>query len=199
MDFIDNKLVLATHNLGKVIEIGALLKPFGLACISAGDLGLPEPEETGLTFAENAILKAEASAKGSGLVALADDSGLSVNALGGDPGIYSARWAGPEKDFALAMEKVHKALDGHADNTAAFVCVLALSHPDGTTRTFEGRIEGHLIWPMQGEKGFGYDPMFVPKGYDVTFGEMEPEVKHKISHRARAFEKMVQDCFDPAP
>ena len=190
-----SKLIVASHNSGKVREISELLRPLDLKVLSAGDLGLQEPEETGLTYAENAILKAQVAAKESGEVALADDSGVSVSALNGEPGIYSARWAGPEKDFNLAMRKVHEALGSNLDRRAAFICVLALAWPDGHTETFEGRIDGQLIWPPRGNKGFGYDPMFVADGYDITFAEMEPQDKHKISHRARAFKKMLQACL----
>ncbi|MAN64176.1 MAG: non-canonical purine NTP pyrophosphatase, RdgB/HAM1 family [Parvibaculum sp.] len=188
-----SKLVVASHNAGKVREIGALLEPFGIETVSAGDLGLPEPEETGLTFQANAELKARAAAEASGLLALADDSGLAVAALNGDPGIYSARWAGPSKDFRLAMEKVEHALKetGSADRSAAFICGLALATPDGKMEYFEGRVEGSLVWPPRGDKGFGYDPVFVANGYDITFAQMEPEAKHAISHRADAFRQLT--------
>jgi len=188
-----SKLVVASHNAGKVREIGALLEPFGIETVSAGDLGLPEPEETGLTFQANAELKARAAAEASGLLALADDSGLAVAALNGDPGIYSARWAGPSKDFRLAMEKVEHALKetGSADRSAAFICGLALASPDGKMEYFEGRVEGSLVWPPRGDKGFGYDPVFVANGYDITFAQMEPEAKHAISHRADAFRQLT--------
>lgn len=190
-----SKLIVASHNPGKVREISELLRPLDLKVISAGDLGLEEPEETGITYAENAILKARAAANKSGEVALADDSGVSVAALNGEPGIYSARWAGPEKDFNMAMRKVHEALGANPDRRAAFICVLALAWPEGHIETFEGRIDGQLIWPPRGDKGFGYDPMFVADGYDVTFAEMEQQEKHNISHRARAFKKMLQACL----
>jgi XTP/dITP diphosphohydrolase len=193
--FQETELVIATHNKGKVREISDLLKPYISKFFSADELNLPEPEETGKTFVENAILKAKAAATASGKCALADDSGLYVNALNGEPGIYSARWAGPEKDFMLAMKKIHKKLDGTKNRSAVFICVLALAWPDGDVECFEGRVEGYLIWPVRGNKGFGYDPMFVPEGYDVTFAEMDPAEKHKISHRAKAFEKLVQSCF----
>ena len=188
-----SKLVVASHNAGKVREIGALLEPFGIETVSAGDLGLPEPEETGLTFQANAELKARAAAEASGLLALADDSGLAVTALNGDPGIYSARWAGPSKDFSLAMEKVEQALKetGSDDRSAAFICGLALATPDGNMDYFEGRVEGTLVWPPRGDKGFGYDPVFVANGYDITFAQMEPEAKHAISHRADAFRQLT--------
>ncbi len=188
-------LVIATHNPGKVREIADLLGPYVVAFESAGALGLPEPEETGKTFAENARIKALAAALASGKPALADDSGLSVNALGGDPGIYSARWAGPEKDFNLAMRKVEDALGDSPDRSAAFVCALALAWPDGHVETFEGRVSGRMIYPPRGEKGFGYDPVFVPGGYDMTFAEMDPAEKHRISHRAAAFARLVEACF----
>ena len=161
--------MIATHNPGKVREIGELLSPLGLDCVCAGDLGLPEPEETGSTFAENACLKAEAAMKASGFASLADDSGLSVSALNGDPGIYSARWAGPEKDFNLAMDKVRLALGDAQDRRAAFICVLALCLPDGRLETFEGRVEGNLSFPPRGNKGFGYDPIFIPENETRTF------------------------------
>ena len=185
-----DKIVLATHNKGKIAEIGTLLKPFSVEVIAATDFGLPEPEETGTTFAENAVLKAALAAQMSSLPALADDSGLCVPALNGNPGIFSARWAGPDKDFKLAMEKVNKALDGHADRSAYFTCTLALAFPDGECEIYEGRIDGTLVWPPRGENGFGYDAMFVPENDIQTFGEMGPAEKEKISHRARAFKKL---------
>lgn len=185
-------LVLATHNPGKVKEIEALLGADKFDVKSAGALGLPEPEETGDTFIANALLKAHASAKASGHMALADDSGLSIAALGGAPGVYSARWAGPEKDFTKAMETVNLSLAEFEDKSAAFHCVLALAWPDGRHAVFEGRVDGQIIWPPRGDKGFGYDPIFVPTGSLKTFAEMEPEHKHAISHRARAFKKLVE-------
>jgi XTP/dITP diphosphohydrolase len=163
--------------------------------VSAADLGLPEPEETGSTFAANAEIKARAAADGSGLPALADDSGLAVAALDGDPGIFSARWAGPGKDFAVAMRRVEDALAGNPDRRAHFVCALALCWPDGHCEIFEGTVHGTLVWPARGSRGFGYDPMFVPEGHDMTFGEMDPDHKHRISHRAEAFRKLVEGCF----
>ena len=187
-------LVVASHNPGKVREIEALLAPYGVATVGAAALGLPEPEETGATFEENAALKARAAAEASGLPALSDDSGLVVPALGGAPGIYSARWAGPDKDFGIAIERVRREL-GDRDRTAHFVAVLALARPGGEVETFRGEAHGRLVWPPRGECGFGYDPIFIPDGYDVTFGEMDPDEKHRISHRARAFEKLVQECF----
>jgi XTP/dITP diphosphohydrolase len=188
-------LVLATHNPGKVREIAALLGPFGMNVVAAGDLGLPEPEETGLTFRANAELKAIAAATASGHPALADDSGLSVDALDGAPGIYSARWAGPGKDFDHAMERVHGAMAEGSPDTAYFTCALSLAWPDGAVETFEGRIDGRLVWPPRGANGFGYDAMFVADGMVATFGEIEPDHKHAISHRARAFEQLVAACF----
>ena len=193
--FTDQQLVIATHNPGKVREIADLLAPYVESFSSAGDCNLPEPEETGSSFAENAAIKALAAARGTGLPALADDSGLTVEALNGDPGIYSARWGGPDKDFNLAMQKVHEALGDNGDRSAAFVCALALAWPDGHIEHFEGRVAGQIVWPPRGEKGFGYDPVFVPEGEIRTFAEMEPEEKHRISHRARAFEKLVKGCF----
>jgi XTP/dITP diphosphohydrolase len=188
------KLLIASHNQGKVREIAALLAPFHIVTVGAAELGLPEPEETGDTFEANAALKAEAGATASGLVALSDDSGLVVPALGGDPGIYSARWAGPQRDFGFAMERVQAAL-GDKDRAAHFVAVLALAWPDGRTEMFRGEVHGRLTWPPRGHKGFGYDPMFIPDGCGATFGEMDPEEKYRISHRARAFEKLVAAPF----
>jgi XTP/dITP diphosphohydrolase len=194
-------LVIATHNPGKLREIAELIEPFGIDVVSASKLGLPEPEETGATFAENAALKAHAAAAGSGHPALADDSGLAVAALEGAPGIHSARWAGPNKDFAAAMARVERELEtaGVENRHAAFVCALCLAYPDGRERAFEGRIEGRLTWPPRGDRGFGYDPMFLAEGYEITFGEMEPAEKHKISHRARAFARLVRETFGDAP
>jgi XTP/dITP diphosphohydrolase len=193
--FREGKLVIASHNAGKVREIGELLAPFGVEVISAGALGLAEPEETGTTFIANAELKAHAAAQAARLPALADDSGLAVDGLGGDPGIYSARWAGPSKDFAAAMALVNDKLGANPDRNARFVCALALAWPDGHCETFEGVVEGDLVWPPRGSQGFGYDPMFQAKGRDITFGEMEPAAKHEISHRADAFRKLVAACF----
>jgi len=199
------RLVIASHNAGKVREIGELLAPYGVAVVAAAELGLPEPEETGATFVENAALKARAAAAGAGLPALADDSGLSVRALGGRPGIHSARWAGTPRDFGAAMERVERALAASAapgtapgtapDRHAAFVCVLCLAWPDGTAGCFEGRVEGELVWPPRGTRGFGYDPIFRPAGERLTFGEMEPARKHAMSHRARAFAQLVRAAF----
>ncbi|HUO99019.1 MAG TPA: RdgB/HAM1 family non-canonical purine NTP pyrophosphatase [Rhizomicrobium sp.] len=185
-------LVVASHNAGKVREIAALLEPHGLRVRGAAELGLEEPEETGTTFADNAILKARAAATASGLAALADDSGLAVTALDGAPGIYSARWAGPKRDFAFAMARVERELESIADRSARFVCVLALALPSGEVETFEGEAHGHLEFPPRGDRGFGYDPIFVASGMRQTFGEIDPALKHSISHRARAFEKFAK-------
>ncbi len=194
--FDEKKLVIASHNAGKVREIGDLMAPFGVEVVSAGELDLPEPEETGDTFVANALLKAHAAAEGANLPALADDSGLAVNALDGAPGIYSARWAGPGKDFNAAMEKVEELLRGAEDRSASFVCALALAWPDGHAEVFEGTVGGEITWPPTGEKGFGYDPIFTAEGETITFGEMAPERKHALSHRADAFRKLVAACFD---
>ena len=194
--FEGGKLVIASHNAGKVREIGELLSPYGAEVVSAGALGLPEPEETGSTFAENAELKALAAAKASGFPALADDSGLAVDALLGAPGIYSARWAGPSKDFGHAMTKIHEQIGDNPDRKAQFVCALSLAWPDGHVETFEGAIHGVLVWPIRGANGFGYDPMFEPNGRSETFGEMPSDQKHAISHRAVAFGKLVEACFE---
>ncbi|MBT3398908.1 MAG: RdgB/HAM1 family non-canonical purine NTP pyrophosphatase [Rhodospirillaceae bacterium] len=199
--FDDSRLVLASHNTSKVREIADLLVPFAVSVQSAGDLGLPEPEETGATFAENAILKARASADGSGQAALADDSGFSVAALGGAPGIHAARFAErPDgvRDFDWAMEQLHEASADAEDDLAWFTCALALAWPDGHTEVFEGRVEGALAWPPRGDRGFGYDPIFVPRGGAQTFAEMDPDAKHAISHRAIAFRAMIDACFTPA-
>lgn len=188
---LSGRLVVASHNAGKVREIGALLAPLGVEAVSAGELGLPEPEETETTFAGNAALKARAAATASGLPALADDSGLEVFALGGAPGVYSARWAGSGRDFRAAMERVWLELEGKRDRSARFVCVLALAEPDGAVQTFVGEARGEIVWPPRGEKGFGYDPIFVPEGHARTFGEMSHEEKLPLTHRARAFEKLL--------
>ena len=201
-------IVVASHNPGKVREIVDLLAPFGFDIRSAADLGLAEPEETGDSFGANAILKAEAACRASGLAALADDSGLSVEALGGEPGIYSARWAGADKDFSRAMRNVEERLQTAGAATpdrrgAHFVCVLALARPDAETETFEGIVAGTLVWPPRGTLGFGYDPMFVPEGETRSFGEMSAEVKHgwrpgaptALSHRARAFRLFARDSL----
>lgn len=198
--FTEPKLVIASHNPGKLREMADLLAPFGVEAISAGALGLPEPEETGATFVENAMLKVHAAAQMSGLPALADDSGLAVDALASDPGIYSARWAETPggRDFRVAMERVEEALDGKIDRRAHFVSVLALAWPDGHAETFEGRVDGTLVWPPRGTRGFGYDPVFMPEGHAITFGEMDPATKDAISHRAVSFGKLAAACFHGA-
>jgi XTP/dITP diphosphohydrolase len=190
------KLVIASHNEGKVREIGELLAPYGIETVSAKELGLPEPEETGTTFVANAELKAQAAADLSGLPALADDSGLCVEALNGEPGIFSARWAETDRgrDFAEAMRRVEAAIAASGPNPsrdAHFVCALALAWPDGHVEWFEGRVDGTLVWPPRGDRGFGYDAMFLPIGGDQTFGEIDPAAKHAISHRADAFRQLV--------
>ncbi len=199
-------LVIATHNSGKLKEISALLDPYGMKCISAGSLGLPEPPETGTTFVQNALIKARAAAEASGLAALADDSGLSVGALGGRPGVYTADWAerqhfegDPGRDWYMAMGKVEgllQQLGPDADRSAAFHCVLAVAWPDGEHAVYEGKCPGSLTWPPRGEMGFGYDPVFVPEGRSQTFAEIDPSEKHGISHRADAFAKLVADQFE---
>ena len=198
--FDGGRLLVASHNAGKVRELNELLAPFGVACVSAGELGLPEPEETGTTFEANADLKALAAATAAGLPALADDSGLCVDALGGDPGIYSARWAGPAKDFGAAMARVEAALAAAGAGRpparrAHFACALSLAWPDAHVETFVGRVHGSLVWPPRGTHGFGYDAMFLPDGGSLTFGEMEPAAKHAISHRAIAFRLLIDACF----
>lgn len=197
------RLVVASHNAGKILEINDLVRPFGLEAVSAGELGLPEPEETETTFAGNAILKAQAAADASGLAALSDDSGLEVACLGGAPGIFSARWAGPDKDFTAAMKKVAEEITArqgwaHPGPAANFICALCLARPGQPPQVFEGRVDGRLAWPPRGDQGFGYDPMFIADGYDITFGEMEPDDKHAISHRARAFAVFKAACLDAA-
>ena len=192
------KLVIASHNAGKVREIKDLLGPYGVEPVSAADLDLPEPDETGTTFIANAELKALQAADLSGLPALADDSGLCVEALDNEPGIFSARWAGPDRDFNLAMRLVRDNLIAkgpEAGHDAHFVCALALAWPDGHVEAFEGRVDGIITWPPRGSHGFGYDPIFQPNGYGISFGEMEPERKHAMSHRADAFAKMVAAVF----
>ena len=186
------RLVAATHNKGKVSELKDLFEPLGFDVVSAIELDLPEPEETEATFAGNAILKARAAAEATGAPALSDDSGLSVTALGGAPGIFSARWAGEPRDFSRAMEKVQRELDdiGATDRSAKFVCALAVVWPDGHAEVFEGEVHGELTWPPRGDKGFGYDPVFVADGESITFGEMEPQRKHAMSHRANAVAKL---------
>ena len=193
------QLVVASHNPGKVREIKALLGPHGIEAISAGSLGLPEPEETGLTFAANAEIKALASAKAGRHAALADDSGLCVDALDGAPGIYSARWAGPTKDFRVAMNRIHDELrhKGLSTSAAKFVCALCVALPNGEHQTFEGEVHGHLSFPPRGERGFGYDPIFVANGMEESFAEIDPAKKHAMSHRAKAFEKLLHShIFD---
>ena len=194
------RLMVASHNAGKVREINALIAPFGLEAVSAETLGLAEPDETGSMFASNARIKSRAAAKASGLPALADDSGLCVDALDGAPGIFSARWGGAAKDFSAAMKRLQRelALRGAVlapDRTAHFVCALSLSWPDGEDQIFEGRAFGEVVWPPRGTLGFGYDPMFVPDGEELTFGEMDALAKDKSSHRARAFDKFVKACL----
>ena len=222
--FTGDTLVVASHNAGKVREINDLLRPLGVKAISASTLDLPEPEETETTFIGNAKLKALSAARLSGLPALSDDSGLAVDVLGGDPGIYSARWAGPEKDFNSAMQKVENAVQNASQSVenqshtlqsggkesqkfqsaptapenlrrAHFICALCLAWPDDHLETFEGRVSGNLVWPPRGENGFGYDPVFQADGYDITFGEMEPARKHAISHRANAFAQLLDTVF----
>ena len=193
--FTGGKLVVASHNAGKVREIRDLLAPFNAEVVSAGELGLPEPEETGLTFIANAELKALSASLGANVIALADDSGLAVDGLNGAPGIYSARWAGPTKDFNLAMKKIENALGQNPDRNAQFICALSLAWPDGHCDTFEGKVAGKLTFPPRGSEGFGYDPIFIPEGFDITFGEMDPAKKHEMSHRADAFRQLVAACF----
>lgn len=185
------RLIVASHNAGKVREIGALLGPLGVEAVSAGALGLPEPDETETTFIGNALLKARAASEAAGLPALADDSGLAVRALGGAPGIYSARWAGPDRDFAMAMARVERELGETPDRAATFVCALALAAPDAEELAVQGEVHGTITDPPRGTRGFGYDPIFIPEGHAITFGEMDPEAKHAMSHRARAFAKLL--------
>jgi XTP/dITP diphosphohydrolase len=196
--FSEKTLAIATHNPGKLVEMDALVAPFGIATVSAGALGVPEPEETGASFEANAALKARAVAAASGLPALADDSGLVVPALGGAPGIYSARWAGDARDFSAAMARVERELGGR-DPAAFFVAVLALAWPDGHVECFRGEVAGRAVFPPRGTRGFGYDPIFLPAGHKETFGEMEPAAKHRMSHRALAFRKLGMACFGAAP
>jgi XTP/dITP diphosphohydrolase len=200
---IAGKLVIATHNPGKLAEMRDLIAPYGIDVVSAGELGLPEPDETGTSFRDNARLKAAAAAKASGLPAFADDSGLAVDALGGAPGIHSARWAGPSKDFAAAMQTIEDKLHASANRRAHFVSALCVAWPDGHIEEFEARIDGTLVWPPRGTQGFGYDPMFLPDGHTRTFGEMDAEEKHGLpprgkglSHRARAFVMLAEACLD---
>jgi len=194
------RLVLATHNPGKVREMAALLTPFSMEVVAAGDLGLPEPVETEDNFAGNALIKAHSAARGSGLTALADDSGLCVDALGGAPGVYTADWAQTPtgRDWTLAMTKVEDLLAAHGpgvSRAAYFICTLALAWPDGETAVFEGRCSGSLVWPPRGDRGFGYDPVFVADGMCETFAQIDPAAKHAMSHRAVAFAKLVAACF----
>ena len=204
---LDGKIVIATHNQGKLVEMRDLLAPFGLVAVSAAELSLPEPEETGLTFAENAAIKARATSEATGLPAFADDSGICIEALGGEPGIYSARWAGPEKDFNRAMRHIEELLQAKGAVTpdqrkAWFVSALTVAWPDGHLAEVEGRVNGTLVWPPRGPAGFGYDPMFLPEGDTRTFGEMSREEKHGLpplgrglSHRARAFVALVDQVL----
>lgn len=198
--FDGDKLVIASHNAGKIREIGALLAPFGVEVVSAGDLGLDEPEETEVSFAGNARIKAHYAAQKSGLPALSDDSGIMVDALGGEPGVYTADWAETPngRDFAMAMTKVWTLLEemnAPEPRTALFNATLCLAWPDGHDEIFEGQVEGRVVWPMRGENGFGFDPIFMPEGKTQTFGEMDPAEKHAMSHRAVAFAKLVEGCF----
>ena len=189
------RLVLASHNPGKLAEIADLVRPFGLEVVSAGELGLPEPEEDAPDFVGNARIKALAAARASGLPALADDSGFCVAALDGRPGVHSARLAGPGKDFAAAMARVNREMGEASDRGAWFIAALCLGWPDGHTETFVGRVDGSVVWPPRGSLGFGYDPMFLPDGANLTFGEMAAEAKHAVSHRARAFAQVVAACL----
>jgi XTP/dITP diphosphohydrolase len=201
---LTGKIVIATHNPGKLTELRDLLAPFGIAAVSAGELKLPEPEETGSSFAENASIKARAAAQATGLPAFADDSGLSVEALNGEPGVYSARWAGADKNFGRAMQMIEDKLRAlkTTNRRAQFVAALCLAWPDGHLEEFEGHVNGALVWPPRGNQGFGYDPMFLPDGSDRTFGEMSADEKHGLpprgkglSHRARAFVQLAQACL----
>ena len=191
-----DRLVVASHNPGKVREIEALLTPFGVAAVGASALGLAEPEEPDTTFAGNARITAEAASRASGLPALSDDSGLCASALDGAPGVHSARWAGPGKDFAVAMARVEREVGGNPDKHAMFVCALALAAPGHETEIFDGRVFGSLTFPPRGNKGFGYDPIFMPEGGRFTFGEMDPDDKHAISHRAKAFAKFARAVLE---
>ena len=198
----ETQIVIASHNQGKVQEMADLLAPYQIKVLTAKALGLPEPEETGETFRENAELKARQAADKSGQIALSDDSGLAVEALNGAPGILSARWAGAERDFTQACRRVwdniskNNSPGKNLNTNAAFICVLALAWPQGHVVSFEGRVDGQIVWPPRGQNGFGYDPIFVANGHRLSFGEMKPEDKHKISHRARAFELMKQSCLE---
>ncbi len=198
--FAEDTLVIATHNTGKMEELEALFYRFNFTILSAASLGLPEPEETETSFIGNAILKAQVAALASGKAALADDSGLSVMALGGAPGVYSARWAGPGRDFSIAMTAVETALKkgDSLDTRAEFICALALVWPDGHTISVEGKAHGKLVFPPRGTKGFGYDSIFQPCGHTISYGQMEPSAKHDISHRADAFTRLMARCFSSA-
>jgi XTP/dITP diphosphohydrolase len=191
-----SRLVLASHNQGKLAELTDLLRPYQIDIVSAGALGLTEPDETAPDFAGNARIKALAAAAATNLPAFSDDSGFCAAALGGEPGVLSARWGGPEKDFAKAMAMVHERAGDAADRRVWFVAALCLAWPDGHTETYVGRVDGTMAWPPRGDKGFGYDPMFVPEGGTLTFGEMDPAVKHTLSHRARAFTQVMAACFE---
>jgi XTP/dITP diphosphohydrolase len=199
--FASDRLVVATHNAGKAAELAALLAPYRVRIVSHGELGLPIPDETGTTFLDNAELKARAAAASTGLPALADDSGIGVEALGGQPGIHTADWGGPGRDWLLAMQRVQEELDRRGvpataeARRAAFICALALCWPDGHCERFLGRMPGHVTWPPRGVFGHGYDPMFVPEGHGLTFAEMTPEAKNAVSHRADAFRQLVAACF----
>ena len=195
--FGGGRLVIATHNRGKLAEMQELLRPYAVTAVSAGDLGLPEPEETGASFEENAALKARAAASASDLPALADDSGLVVPALGGAPGIYSARWADAAKNFVPAMQRVERELDGKTDRRAYFVAVLALAWPDGHIESFRGEVHGSVVFPPRGARGFGYDPIFLPEGKAQTFGELDSAARMALSHRSVAFRQLVAACFAP--
>lgn len=199
--FEGNRLLVATHNRGKLEEIAQLLEPYGVTCVGAAEMDLPEPEETGTTFVENARIKAHAAAKATGLPALSDDSGIEIDALDKAPGVYTADWAETDagRDFVMAMEKSHRLLieaGAREPWTARFCCTLVLAWPDGEDAVFPGVMEGRVVWPMRGSQGHGYDPIFQPEGYDITFGEMDRWKKNKISHRANAFKKFVAGCFD---
>lgn len=196
--FDGNKLVIASHNKGKVREIGELLAPFGVETVSVGELGLPVPVEDSDSFIGNAEIKSLAAAKASGLPSLSDDSGLEVHGLGGEPGIYTADWAGPDRDFTLGMKAVIDKLGDNPNRSANFTCALSLAWPDGHTESFEGKVFGSVTWPMRGERGFGYDPIFIPEGHDLTFAEMDPVDKHAMSHRADAFRQLIDACFKTA-
>jgi XTP/dITP diphosphohydrolase len=189
------QLVLASHNPGKLAELTELLQPHDVAVVSAGAVGLPEPVEDAPDFVGNARIKALAAVRAGGLPALADDSGFCVAALRGAPGIYSARWAGPAKDFSAAMERVNRTMGATADRRAWFIAALCLAWPDGHAETFVGRVDGVAVWPPRGTNGFGYDPMFIPAGHNATFGELTPADKHAISHRARAFAQFLAACL----